>query len=124
MSSLPASTCRRGACRLLAIAGSRYCAVHEADTPRRPSAHRRGYNQAWAFASRIFLAQNPRCAAHLQRGESVPSVLVDHIKPHRGDQQLFWDEDNWQALCMQCHNRKTAREDGGFGNRRGGSVDL
>jgi 5-methylcytosine-specific restriction protein A len=23
---------------------------------------------------------------------------------------LFWDEDNWQALCKPCHDRKTAVE--------------
>ncbi|WP_186318376.1 HNH endonuclease, partial [Bacillus pumilus] len=23
---------------------------------------------------------------------------------------------NWQPLCASCHNRKTAKEDGGFGN--------
>lgn len=40
---------------------------------------------------------------------------VDHIIPHRGDQQLFWDTNNWQGLCKPCHSRKTAQEDGGFG---------
>jgi 5-methylcytosine-specific restriction protein A len=43
--------------------------------------------------------------------------VVDHIIPHRGDQALFWDEENWQPLCLVCHNAKTAREDGGFGNQ-------
>ena len=23
---------------------------------------------------------------------------------------LFWDTDNWQPLCKQCHSAKTARE--------------
>jgi len=44
-----------------------------------------------------------------------PATLVDHIIPHRGDNNLFWDEDNWQALCTECHAIKTAKEDGGFG---------
>ncbi|WP_309304395.1 MULTISPECIES: HNH endonuclease [Brevibacillus] len=26
---------------------------------------------------------------------------------------MFWDRNNWQPLCEQCHNRKTAREDRG-----------
>jgi 5-methylcytosine-specific restriction endonuclease McrA len=42
--------------------------------------------------------------------------VVDHIKPHKGDHDLFWDEVNWQSLCEPCHNKKTAREDGAFGN--------
>ena len=41
---------------------------------------------------------------------------VDHIEPHKGDDTLFWDQDNWQPLCKPCHSRKTATEDGGFGN--------
>lgn len=39
------------------------------------------------------------------------ATVVDHIKPHRGDKILFWDESNWQALCKQCHDRKTMTED-------------
>jgi 5-methylcytosine-specific restriction endonuclease McrA len=26
---------------------------------------------------------------------------------------IFWDSNNWQTLCVSCHNRKTATEDGG-----------
>ena len=44
--------------------------------------------------------------------------MVDHIIPHKGDEALFWDEDNLQSLCTPCHNQKTAREDGGFGNTK------
>jgi 5-methylcytosine-specific restriction enzyme A len=35
---------------------------------------------------------------------------VDHITPHKGDRQMFWDRSNWQSLCHRCHSRKTARE--------------
>jgi len=50
-------------------------------------------------------------------GVRHPADVVDHIIPHRGNQKLFWDTKNWQAMNHVCHNRKTAREDGGFGNR-------
>lgn len=43
---------------------------------------------------------------------------VDHITPHNGDPELFYDLDNLQSLCIECHSRKTATEDGGFGNVR------
>ena len=43
------------------------------------------------------------------------ACVVDHLVPHRGDRLLFWDASNWQSLCESCHNRKTARADGGFG---------
>lgn len=48
----------------------------------------------------------------------VDATEVDHIKPHRGDMVLFWDESNWQGLCRSHHSRKTAGENGGFGNQR------
>lgn len=41
---------------------------------------------------------------------------MDHKIPHRGDAALFWDPNNWQAMSKPCHDRKTALEDGGFGN--------
>jgi 5-methylcytosine-specific restriction protein A len=46
----------------------------------------------------------------------MPASVVDHIVPHRGDMALFWDRSNWQAMSKLCHDRKTARENGGFGN--------
>ena len=98
----------------------------------RPSAHARGYGRAWAAASKGYLQHHALCVHCLADGLVTASVLVDHIRPHRlsealasGDEQrvtaaraLFWDHDNWQALCKTCHDRKTATEDGGFGNRR------
>ena len=51
----------------------------------------------------------------LQQGRYEKATVVDHITPHKGNQQLFWDRNNWQPLCKQCHDRKTATEDGGFG---------
>lgn len=47
------------------------------------------------------------------------ATVVDHVIPHRGDMELFWDSDNWQSMHKQCHDKKTASEDGGFGNRLG-----
>lgn len=44
------------------------------------------------------------------------ATIVDHIVPHKGDMVLFWDHDNWQALCKPCHDYKTATQDGGFGH--------
>lgn len=43
---------------------------------------------------------------------------VDHIIPHRGDDALRLALSNLQTLCNVCHSRKTASEDGGFGNAR------
>jgi 5-methylcytosine-specific restriction endonuclease McrA len=34
---------------------------------------------------------------------------VDHILKHDGVPARFWDRANLQALCRQCHSRKTQR---------------
>ena len=36
---------------------------------------------------------------------------MNYIKPHRGDQKPFWDQNNWQSLCKSCHDKKTLTED-------------
>jgi 5-methylcytosine-specific restriction protein A len=38
------------------------------------------------------------------------ATVLDHIVPHRGVARLFWDQTNWQALCVHCHAVKTRRE--------------
>lgn len=81
----------------------------------RPSAAQRGYGYAWQRYRLSFLA-DPRnvicalCKHHV-------ATVVDHIIPHRGDNELFWARANHQALCKRCHDRKTAIEDGGFGRK-------
>ena len=47
----------------------------------------------------------------MKQGRYVKVTDVDHIVPHRGDPRLFWDEENWQALCHSCHSKKTRNED-------------
>jgi len=73
----------------------------------------------WRRARKRFLAANPLCVACLREGWVVAAEVVDHIKPHKGDAALFWDESNWQALCKRHHDEKTARHDGGGWQSRG-----
>jgi 5-methylcytosine-specific restriction protein A len=47
----------------------------------------------------------------MQEGRYVQATVVDHVKPHRGDEKLMWDENNYQALCKPCHDKKTWTED-------------
>lgn len=35
----------------------------------------------------------------------------DHIKPHNGDEELFYDLDNIQTLCKHCHNSHKQMEE-------------
>lgn len=87
---------------------------------RRGSSTERGYGYKWQKAREQFLRENPLCVQHQANGQVVRSTVVDHKIPHKGDQKLFWSRSNWQALCKPCHDEKTAREDGGFGNGGGG----
>jgi 5-methylcytosine-specific restriction enzyme A len=32
------------------------------------------------------------------------SPVIDHVKPHRGDPELFWDENNLQAVSKAYHD--------------------
>lgn len=67
-----------------------------------------------------YLREHPLCVMCEREGFLKAATEVDHITPHRGNQELFWDESNWQGLCRKHHSEKTAREDGGFGNKKGG----
>jgi 5-methylcytosine-specific restriction protein A len=40
----------------------------------------------------------------------VQAIVVDHIIPHRGNKELFWNRENWQPLCRPHHDRKTTKE--------------
>ena len=75
----------------------------------RPTAHKRGYTGRWQRVSKRFLADNPCCVACERAGYTTEATVVDHVIPHKGNQTVFWDESNWQALCKPCHDRKTGK---------------
>jgi 5-methylcytosine-specific restriction protein A len=124
--------CRKPNCRTLIPKGYRssaYCPQHATQATRdkdhphrqrdkeqdRPSASARGYGAHWQRVRGAYLARHPFCE-HCARRPSpwnrvpVPARVVDHIVPATQAPGRFFDESNWQALCVPCHNRKTARE--------------
>ena len=64
----------------------------------------------WKRASRDYRDCHPLCAECERNGVIKAAECVDHIKPHRGDAELFWDRENWQSLCDSCHAVKTRGE--------------
>ncbi|MCA1286258.1 HNH endonuclease [Salipiger bermudensis] len=70
----------------------------------RPSAAQRGYDHVWRRARLEFLASNPHCALC-----GASATIVDHVKAHRGDMELFWEWSNWQPLCKRCHDQAKQR---------------
>jgi len=99
----------------------RQAAVHVPPAANRQTTAERGYGGRWQKARETFLKRAPLCAECQRQGRVTLARIVDHVKPHKGDQDLFWDTSNWQPLCKPCHDRKTAGADGGFGNRRAGA---
>ena len=85
-------------------------------TDRRSSTER-GYTYQWRKARARYLQSNPLCVYCMKQGRTEAATVVDHIVKHGGNQDLFWDENNWQAMNKRCHDKKTARENGGFGNK-------
>jgi 5-methylcytosine-specific restriction protein A len=87
----------------------------------RPSSTARGYGSRWQRYRVIFLARQPLCARCLMYGRQEPAVVVDHVVPVKGSRDpMFWQVDNHQALCIACHNLKTAA-DKKAGTTRGGN---
>jgi 5-methylcytosine-specific restriction protein A len=120
MPSKPKKPCSYPMCGELTTEA--YCEDHKKQDKRsrdknRGTAHERGYNARWRKARKMYLARNPLCQCEDCQKLIVPlpANVVDHIEPHKGDYELFWDEDNWMAMNKRCHDRKTARKDGGFG---------
>ena len=72
----------------------------------------RGYDSKWQKARVFYLAAHPLCVRCEAKGLVKLAMVVDHIIPHKGDKQLFWDSGNWQSLCKPCHDHKTRTEDG------------
>ena len=111
----PKVPCQHPGCPELVEPGMKYCEkhkpLHPAEIRPEQGATARGYGYAWQKASKRFLAAHPLCEECKRQGRYVKATDVDHIKAHRGNRKLFWDQNNWEALCHSCHSKKTARED-------------
>ena len=105
----PKRPCRYPGCPNLCKKGV-YCEEHRKEWSHdalRGGAAVRGYDAKWREARALFLRQHPLCVECLKENKITPATVVDHIVPHRGDQKLFWDQDNWQPLCKDHHDIKT-----------------
>ena len=75
------------------------------------SSTERGYGYRWQKARERFLRSNPLCVYCKAKGLVEVATVVDHIIPHRGDQEIFWDESQWQSLCASCHSSVKQKEE-------------
>jgi len=87
--------------------------------PVKESRIKRGYTYKWEKYRSRFLAANPLCVRCLAKGRTTAAQHVDHITPvTAADDPLFWPASNHQALCAECHGRKTVIEDVGRGRSK------
>lgn len=75
----------------------------------------RGYGYKWQKAREGFLRSHPLCVMCEAEGRVAAATVVDHRIPHRGDQALFWDKGNWQALCKPHHDSDAQKKDNAYG---------
>lgn len=74
---------------------------------------RKWYGTArWQQVRRWQLAQEPLCRMCLEIDVVTEANTVDHIEPHRGDEEKFWSGP-FQSLCPSCHSRHKQREEHG-----------
>lgn len=98
-----ASACRCGGTRPSGGACDR-CGAGARVGRSKPGAFRALYKTAaWASMRENQLAREPFC-----RTCGYDATTADHVIPHRGNLELFYDVDNLQSLCHSCHSRKTA----------------
>lgn len=77
----------------------------EADARRRERYEtRRLYGtQAWRKKARAQLQDEPLCRMCLAEDRIAAATVADHVEPHRGDPERFWNTP-LQSLCGRHHN--------------------
>lgn len=108
----PNTPCKQNGCPRLVAYGNKYCEDHKSHHAfESMTTKEKGYTSRWNKARSRYLKIHPLCVHCQKEGKLTKARVVDHITPHRGDQVLFWDEKNWQALCKSCHDKKTGKFD-------------
>ena len=109
MPSAALKPCSYAGCTNLVRSGR--CPDHPApNTFVRDSDTQRLYNTLrWRKIRALQLQCEPWCADCLSHEIYTPATDVDHVIPHRGNEQLFYSG-RLQSLCHSCHSSKTARE--------------
>ena len=72
-------------------------------TDKRKTAER-GYGYRWQKARAQYLRLHPLCVMCQTEKRITAANTVDHRIPHKGDDALFWSQDNWQSLCASHHS--------------------
>lgn len=69
------------------------------------------YGRTWRQIRYQRLVKFPLCALCARLGVVTAATVVDHIVPHRGNKELFFDSENLQSLCQHCHDSHKQRQE-------------
>lgn len=69
-------------------------------------------SKLWRNLRAVVLAQEPLCRECAKAQVLRAATQVDHMDGDDSNNAM----ENLQPLCASCHSRKTAKQDGGFGN--------
>ena len=72
------------------------------------------YDSQWQRVREAVIARDRHicriCGRPTIDGHATLAPVVDHIKPHKGNAELFLADDNLQTLHKSCHDKKTRME--------------
>jgi 5-methylcytosine-specific restriction enzyme A len=87
---------------------------------RRHDPTRRLYGTArWKRRRADQLAREPLCRRCLAQGRRTRATVANHIRPHRGDEILFW-QGELESVCASCHSGVIQAEEIAAGKPPGG----
>ena len=107
--------CSHTGCPNLTKVGIPYCdthkPLHKNDYKRKhPELNKIYSTKRWMDYRKMYLAEHPLCVNYADCGGVA--TVVHHIKDPMGNDELFWDSNNHEPMCAECHNKHTAKTKG------------
>jgi 5-methylcytosine-specific restriction protein A len=106
--------CNSPGCNELIPPTETYCSQHRKESPAPFSSaihfNERLYNTTqWRKLRAKILREQSNCSkCGISKNES--KLEIHHLVPPRGNEELFFDENNLTAICPACHRVITNRE--------------
>lgn len=58
----------------------------------------------WRDLRLVHLGREPLCRRCKEEGRLTEATVVHHVRPHKGDWNLFRDGSNLASSCKRCHD--------------------
>ena len=77
------------------------------------------WTSRWRKKAKAQIAAEPLCRRCKAKGLAIPATVANHVTPHKGDINLFWNGP-LESSCKPCHDGETHSEERrGFSNAIG-----